>query len=127
MKMEKKLKNYHIILMEVGILGIVYAIINTKVFSQLTNCYIREKLNILCPGCGGTRCIKSLFKGDIVSAFTYHPIITITAIYLFICNIVYLINRKREEKIMTWIYPKYYYTIILAVILAVFTILRNIL
>lgn len=125
--MVKKFKNYQIILMEIGFLGIVYIVINTKIFAQLTKCYIKERLNILCPGCGGTRCIRSLFKGDIVSAFLFHPIITITAIYLFLCNIIYLINRKREKKIMTWIYPKYYYTIILAVILVVFTILRNIL
>ena len=125
--MENGLKNYQIILIESGLLGMVYVVINTKIFSQLTRCYIRENLNILCPGCGGTRCIRSLFKGDIVSAFSFHPIITVTAIYLIICNILYLINRKREEKIMTWIYPKYYYTIILAVVLVVFTILRNIL
>ena len=113
---------------EILLAGLVYVVINTKIFAQLTKCYIREKTHLMCPGCGGTRCLQSLFKGDIVSAFYYHPIITVVAIYLLICNIVYLINRKRKDKkILTWIYPKDYYTIILAIILVIFTILRNIL
>lgn len=125
--MKAKIKNYQIILLEVLLFISTYIIINTTIFSKLTECYIYKKTHILCPGCGGTRCVKSLLKGDIVSAFNYHPIFTITAIYLIICNIIYLINRKKQgNKILTWIYPKAYYTIILAIILIIYTILRNI-
>lgn len=126
--MKIKLKNYQIIISEMLLVIIVYITINTKIYEKLTKCYIREKTHLLCPGCGGTRCIQSLFRGDIISAFKYHPIVTLVVIYLLICNMVYLINRKRKDKkILTWIYPKYYYTVILAIILVVFTILRNIL
>ncbi len=37
-------------------------------------CYFKATLGIPCPGCGFTRAYLSLLKGDLVSAFFYHPL-----------------------------------------------------
>ena len=37
-------------------------------------CYFKATLGIPCPGCGLTRAYISLFKGDLSSAFFYHPL-----------------------------------------------------
>ena len=122
-----KIKNYQIILIEFIILIIMSFIINCKYITGVSQCYIFQNTGILCPSCGGTRCIQSLLQGDIVSSFHYNFVITFVAIYLVILNIVYLINRNKDEekKVLTWIYPKYWYTIVLAVILIIYTVLRN--
>ena len=122
-----KIKNYQIILIEIIILLVISFIINCKYMTAVSQCYIFQSTGILCPSCGGTRCIQSLLQGDIVSAFHYNFVITFVAIYLVILNIVYLINRNKDEekKVLTWIYPKYWYTIVLAVILIIYTVLRN--
>ena len=122
-----KIKNYQIILIEIIILIVISFIINCKYITGVSQCYIFQNTGILCPSCGGTRCIQSLLQGDIVSAFHYNFVITFVAIYLVILNIVYLINRNKDEekKVLTWIYPKYWYTIVLAVILIIYTVLRN--
>lgn len=122
-----QIKNYQIILIEIIILIATSFIINCKYITGVSQCYIFQNTGILCPSCGGTRCIQSLLQGDIVSAFHYNFVITFVAIYLVILNIVYLINRNKDEekKVLTWIYPKYWYTIVLAVILIIYTVLRN--
>lgn len=122
-----QIKNYQIILIEIIILIVISFIINFKYITDVSQCYIFQSTGILCPSCGGTRCIQSLLQGDIGSAFHYNFVIACVAIYLVIFNIVYLINRNKDadRKILTWIYPKYWYTIILAVILIIYTVLRN--
>lgn len=122
-----QIKNYQIILIEIIILIAISFIINCKYITGVSQCYIFQSTGILCPSCGGTRCIQSLLQGDIVSAFHYNFVIACVVIYLVVFNIVYLINRNKDadRKILTWIYPKYWYTIILAVILIIYTVLRN--
>ena len=126
-KVKIKLKNYQIIIIEILIIIFIYYITNLEFTKKITECYIYKTTGIQCPGCGGTRCIQNLLKGNIISAFKYHAIFTITAIYLFVLNIIYLINRnkKEEKKIMTWIYPKYWYVMIWIIILLIYTIFRN--
>ena len=40
-------------------------------------------------------------------------------------TIEYLINLNKKKEILPWIYPKYWYAIIFAVILVIYGILRN--
>lgn len=123
--MKKKIKTYQIISIEIILIIILYLISFAPVTKQLTTCWIFENTGILCPGCGGTRCVQSLLKGDIINAFKYHAVFTIGILYLLILNIVYLINRNKDKKILTMLYPKNMYVYIFITILMIYTVFRN--
>ena len=120
-------KSIIIISIELVILIVLTIILNTNLINYIPQCWIYQTTGILCPGCGGTRCIVNLFQRNIKEAFFSHIVFFITIIYLLICNIVYIINLNKKKKIATWIYPKYWYSIIFVIILIIYTIIRNIL
>ena len=106
---------------------LLYIIIKSPLIKMVPNCWINETFGILCPSCGATRCLINLLNGNIIKAFKFHPIFFLTIIYLLILDIVYIINTITNKNIWKWIYPKPYYYIVWAIILATYTILRNIL
>ena len=46
-------------------------------------CIFHQVTGFYCPGCGGTRAVLALLKGNIIQSFLYHPIVVFTAV-LFI-------------------------------------------
>ena len=80
-------------------------------------------LHLWCPGCGGTRMVKSILKFDFYQAFRYNPLIFILIlcflIYLIIAIIIYF---KRN----IWIKPSLKFYVFLVCLLIVYMILRNI-
>ena len=121
----KKIKTYQIILIEILGIIILYFISFTPFINKITSCWFFETTGILCPSCGGTRCVQSLLSGDIINAFKYNVVFSIGIIYLLILNVVYLINRNKKMKILTWLYPKNLYIYIFTTILLLYTICRN--
>ena len=120
-------KSLIIIASEIICLIILYIFIKSKYIGLMLECWIHKNTGILCPSCGGTRCVVYLLKGDFIKAFYSNMVFFIGIVYLFITNIVYIINLNKNRKILTWIYPKYWYSVIFAIILVMYTILRNVL
>lgn len=118
-------KSIKIILIELLILILAIIGVNSILMQYTPRCLFYESTHLQCPSCGGTRCVENILKGNFKAAFLFHPIFFITIFYLLLCNIIYLINLNRKNKILIWIYPKYWYTIIFAIILVVFGIVRN--
>ncbi len=122
----KKRRNF-IIGIEIIIFIILYIFVNSTYIKLVPQCWIYHQTGILCPACGGTRCLIYLLKGNLIYAFFSHMVFFIGIVYLLIFNFVYIINLNKKEKIGTWIYPKYWYIIIFAVVLIIYTIIRNLL
>ncbi len=120
-------KSRIIIGIEIGALIGFYIFVNSKYLTMLPDCWVYEATGLLCPACGGTRCVVHMLKGNWIEAFFSHMVFFIGILYLLAINIVYLINLNREKKIATWIYPRYWYAIIFAGILIIYTIVRNLL
>ncbi len=118
-------KSIKIIIIELFILILAIIGVNSNLMQYTPSCLFYKATNLQCPSCGGTRCVENILKGNFKEAFLFHPIFFITIFYLLLCNIVYLINLNKKNKILTWIYPKYWYAIIFAVILVIYGILRN--
>ena len=70
-------------------LGIVaVSVVYTLFMNQLTEsgkyvCRFQELFRLYCPGCGGSRSVKSLLKFDLVAAFlSYPPMLVMLAIFV---------------------------------------------
>lgn len=120
-------KSILIIGIELVFLIALYSLVNSKYIEILPQCWIYKTIGLLCPACGGTRCVIQMLKGNWIKAFFSHMVFFVGILYLLIVNIVYLINLNKEKKIATWIYPKYWYAIIFAILLIIYTIIRNLL
>lgn len=104
---------------------IIFIIINTNIVYLMPRCLINQTFHILCPSCGGTRCVINFIHGNFYESFLYHPIFFITIIYLILSNILYIVNSFRNKEILTFLYPKTKFWIIFIIIIFIFTILRN--
>lgn len=122
----KKIKN--MLQLELGILCLVlilFLAIKCKITSLLPSCYIYKTFGILCPSCGGTRCVIHFMLGNFKESFFYHPIFFITILYLIGVNLLYIINSFRKKEILTFLYPKTKFWIIFLILLLIFTIVRQ--
>ncbi len=82
----------------------------------------------MCPSCGGTRSVYAFFGGDFIESFSYNPFIFMMIIYIitFIIffNIGIFLNKSFAKTLYSvMINPKI--IIVLAILFAVFGILRN--
>lgn len=116
-------KSLLIIIMEVIFISILYFSINY--INLIPKCWIYKTTGILCPACGGTRCVINFLQGNFKVAFFYHMVFFIAIVYLLILNVVYIINLNKNRKKALWIYPKYWYWIIFVIALIIYTIIRN--
>ena len=64
----------------------------------LSGCWIYQNWHIYCPGCGGTRALQALAKGQILHALWYHPLVPIAAFWgcsYWISQTIWRIRRGR--------------------------------
>ena len=108
----------------VFVLSIGYMLTKNTVFAK---CVLNEYFNILCPTCGGTRCVMSFIKFNWKDSFFYNPIIFFTLIYLIILNIVFLINYISKKDRFKFLFPNEVKFVIYACVLVIYGIVRNIL
>lgn len=126
--MKKEVKK--MIWLELGIIFLIltiFIIIKLDMIKLVPVCIINKTYGILCPSCGGTRCIINFVMGNYKDSFLYHPIFFITIIYLILVNILYVINSFRKKKVATFLYPKEKFWIIYVIVLVIYTIIRNLL
>lgn len=107
---------------------LVFGVLVVFVFD--VDCLFKSIFGISCPGCGLTRGFRALFKGDIVSAFSYNiltiPIFLFLVIFLVLFVIDTLCNRNFVSRYLLF-FSKYYYILIILVIISfVFNNLRGI-
>lgn len=66
--------------------GVTAAILQYTGVLHLTKllypCLFRRLSGLYCPGCGGTRSVMALLRGDLLSCFLYHP-------FVFYCFALY--------------------------------------
>lgn len=125
--MNKKIKN--MIFIELGILLlvlIIYISIQIGLIDIIPKCVVNTNFHILCPSCGGTRCVISFLNGNFYESYLYHPIFFVMIIYLIVVNAIFIINSFREKELATFLYPKNKFWIVFIIILMIFTIYRNI-
>ncbi len=100
--MKKAFKNKKINVLIADSVLLVLALLASNIaafmIKYIPPCVFMEK-GILCPACGGTRCIQSFFSGNISAAFSYNAYFTVVIFYamvlLFLINLYCLFDFKR--------------------------------
>ncbi|MBO5476699.1 MAG: DUF2752 domain-containing protein [Clostridia bacterium] len=116
--MVKKIRKEYIFILFLGI-ALFIGILNRKI---AIGCIIYEITGFYCPGCGITRAILSLVKGDIYQAFRYNQILFIDIPIIIITSIIYL--KFKNNKIVKITVNIIF--IMLFVITLIFGVMRNI-
>ena len=96
-------------------------------FAAIPDCPA-TKLGLLCPSCGGTRCVRYFFSGRFGDAFLVNPFFFLLILYLgaalVLLNVGVLLNVERSEKIARTM-TGWRAVVICAILFAVFGVVRN--
>ena len=76
-----------IVLIFLIVLIIVLKVTDFGILGFLPECSFYSMTGIVCPGCGGTRSVRFLLKGDIIRSFLYHPFV----LYCLCSYIIFMI------------------------------------
>lgn len=74
------------------------------VFNVLLNsgdCFIRTHFHIYCPGCGGSRAVVALLKGQLIESIKYNPIVFLLLGDIVMIQILGIIERRNGKKYYT--------------------------
>lgn len=73
------------------------------IVSWLPECEFLALTGLYCPGCGGTRAVKSLLRGDLIRSFLYHPFV----LYCAVGYTVFMVYEfcKKHFKIFKKVFP----------------------
>ena len=73
-------------------------------------CMFQQITGLYCPGCGGTRAVKALFKGKFLLSFCYHPLVIYGTAVTIMFMISYALYRKtKNEKYHLYLENRYVY------------------
>lgn len=109
------------------VLVFIFAFVKSSLVNIIPHCIWQENYGFYCPSCGSTRCVISFINGDFSYAFYYNPFTFILIIYLFLLDLLYIINTILNKKFLKFFYPKWWYIIIYFSLWAIYTIIINIL
>ena len=68
-----------------------------KIMNGQMPCVFQELTGLYCPGCGGTRALKALLKGDVITSILYHPLILYVVFVAVLFAFSYLIYAKTKN------------------------------
>ena len=80
------------------LLGAVFLWMARRLPTEFEGCVFRAALGLYCPGCGGTRAVWALLRGDIPMALYYHfPAVYGVALYVvyFVSQTLMRVSRGR--------------------------------
>lgn len=125
-----KNKRLFILLFDLAVLVAGFCMKPITIFMKITKiseCFL-YKHGIICPGCGGTRCVNNFFSGNFAKSFEFHPFVFCLIWYLvliiLLLNLDFLFNLKFARKINRFLVDYRVLTVIF-ISFALFGISRN--
>lgn len=124
-KVQKRIFKCLSILFFFIILFLLYIFLNKK-FAFYIPCPFHVLTGFYCPGCGITRCLFSLFHGDIKQAFFYNMLVFLYLPFLlfYFCYQCYIYILDKRDVFLTKIPKWILYSLLFLTIL--FGVLRNV-
>ena len=111
----------------IALLVMIFIFVNSPFRNFVPNCYWKENYNLTCPSCGATRCVTNFINSNFKVAFFYNPFLFILIVYLFLLDLLYIINTISGKKYLKFFYLKWWYVIIYFSLWAIYTIIINVL
>jgi chromate transport protein ChrA len=68
-----------------------------KLYNSGLPCVFHSLTGLYCPGCGGTRAVLSLLKGDLRMSVQYHPLVPYT-VFIIMLEIILRAVYKRSDR-----------------------------
>ncbi|MCM1056391.1 MAG: DUF2752 domain-containing protein [Firmicutes bacterium] len=106
-------------------LAVLYQCVFQKFFPAVP-CFFSTILGIYCPGCGGTRALVALLRGQLLRAVWYHPFIPYFAFIYIGFMLTQGLQRIGVKRIRGWKFH-YWYLWVGVGIFAVNFIVKNVL
>ncbi|WP_313580862.1 DUF2752 domain-containing protein [Lacrimispora sp.] len=66
-----------------------------RIFGLGLPCLFHSLTGLYCPGCGGTRAVRSLLRGDLRMSFQYHPLVLYAVLILFLELILWAVKGRK--------------------------------
>lgn len=87
-------------------------------YSSLTECAVKKRCGLPCPGCGGTRAFYYLFQGEFVKSFLYNPVIAYGILAYFHFMLLFFYRKHISKTIVSKeIHIPYYMYVAIGVLL----------
>lgn len=123
-------RNCYYIGLGIGVIGILCILIifamHIPVAEKFPGCFLYTATGVYCPGCGGTRAVYALLRGDIIKSLYYHPFVVYAAVYYILYEASHTLDLITHGKVRgLYFCPPYFY--IGAVLIVVQCIIKNIL
>ena len=120
-----------VIVLVIDLIVLMSVFFRTYVFSTVESlfspCFFAEN-GMLCPTCGGTRCVRAILSGDILSAFRYNAFALFAFVYgvflLLMYNLYYIFGVKWSRRVVS-ILLNYKMLVIILSSFVIFGIVRN--
>lgn len=90
-------------------------------------CIFFQETGLYCPGCGGTRSVLSLLKGNIIQSFLYHPIVMFTVVMILWYVISHIVEWVSKGRLQTGLRFQNRYVYAGAAIVLINWLVRNVL
>ncbi|MBE5988368.1 uncharacterized protein DUF2752 [Lacrimispora xylanisolvens] len=68
-----------------------------KIWKIGSVCIFHSLTGLYCPGCGGTRAVRTLLQGDLRMSVQYHPLVLYTVIAVLTEGIIRFLSKKRKH------------------------------
>lgn len=85
-------------LLVIAAMGVVLNWMNWDFFGFVPPCAVRCITGYYCPGCGGTRAVRALLQGKLITSFLYHPFVlygvTIMLVFM-VTNTLQLLTKNK--------------------------------
>ncbi len=89
-------------------------------------CLLRTITGWYCPGCGGTRAVRSLLRGDILISLVWHPVVVSASCFFWIYLLSFAVGRISGGRIKE-IKPRLWHFYVIIGIILLSCVIKNIL
>ncbi len=111
-----------------SVLAVAYTLLDPLDYAIFPKCPVKVLTGWDCPGCGSQRAIHALLNGQVAEAFRCNALLVLSIPYL-LAGFAFNLVRTPGERLLRWrkrLFGETTIYIILGII-AVFTVLRNVL